>query len=94
MVPLIEDIIRHDTGKELSHWFPDEINNVTIYQLTFMTSGVPELNDGILEHYERNRKGFEFLNPYDYFNILEKGAKFKFKPGHGFEYCSINYLLL
>jgi len=47
-----------------------------------------------LEKNYKTIKGFELSDPLDYFNIMKEGGKFKFKPGHGYEYSSIGYILL
>ena len=42
----INDIIKSETGKELSELFDEKyINNVTIYQLVFMSSGIMDYDD-------------------------------------------------
>ena len=59
-----------------------------------MQSGLVDYDDKGLEKNYTNIPNFELSKPVDYFDIMENHGKFKFKPGHGYYYSSIGYILL
>ena len=95
VAPIVREIIRNDSGgKELSNWFGKEIEEVTIYQLIYMRSGLRDYKDDDLEKNYTVIKDFEIKNPTDYFAVMEHNGSFAFKPGTNYKYSSIGYILL
>lgn len=91
LVEWANDIIKHEVGRNLTELFdPAYINDVTLYQLAFMRSGLNDYDDD--DRRRQTMAGAGDPSPADYLTSYD--GSFVCPPGTCHHYSSMNFLLL